>query len=215
MALESKICGLKDPAAVEAAVAGGADLLGFVFFPRSPRTVAPAVVASLSQRIPERCLKVGLLVDPDDETLSGILRQAPLDMLQLHGSEPPARVAEIGVRFGKPVMKAVKIATRDDLAAARAYEPVADRLLFDAKPPAAMKNALPGGNAVAFDWRLLAGLSWSRPWMLAGALKAENLAEAASTSGARAVDVSSGVESAPGQKDPAMIHTFLEQARSL
>lgn len=215
MALETKICGLSDPESLAAAVAGGAGFVGFVFFPKSPRNVAPSLAASLAARVPEGVVKVGLLVDPGDQELSEILRQVPLDLIQLHGSEPPQRVAEIRGRFGKQVMKVVKIATREDLAEVQAYEPVADRLLLDAKPPKAMKNALPGGNAVAFDWRLLSGRRWSRPWMLAGGLKEANLAEAVETSGARAVDVSSGVETAPGRKDPALIRAFLERARSL
>lgn len=215
MGLETKLCGLKDPRSLSAAVAGGAAFVGFVFYPRSPRNLALAEAASLAERVPDGIGRVALTVDPDDEQLSELLRRVPLDMIQLHGSETPDRVAEIRARFGKPVMKAVRIATRADLVEARAYEPVADRLLFDAKPPKAMKNALPGGNALAFDWRLLAGQRWSRPWMLAGALKAENLAEAVETAGARAVDVSSGVERAPGVKDPALIRAFLERARTL
>ncbi len=215
MALEVKICGLSQPETLLAAIAGGAAMVGFNFFPRSPRYVTPAEAASLAGRVPEQVWRVGLLVDPSDEQLTEILRQVPLDMIQLQGSETPGRVAEIRQRFGKPVMKAVKIATRDDVAQAADFEPVADRFLFDAKPPKSMANALPGGNAVAFDWRLLAGRKWSRPWMLAGGLKADNLAEAVETSGAGAVDVSSGVESAPGQKDSALIRGFLDKARAL
>ncbi len=215
MALETKICGLNRPESLAAAVAGGADLIGFNFFARSPRSVTPTEAASLAQRIPEGPIKVALVVDVDDALLAEILGQAPIDLIQLHGSEPPGRVADIRQRFGKPVMKVIKIATREDLDQVKDYEPVADRLLFDTKPPKSMANALPGGNAVAFDWRLLAGRRWSKPWMLAGGLKAENLAEAVETSGARAVDVASGVERAPGDKDPELIRAFLERARSL
>ncbi|GAB5467736.1 MAG: phosphoribosylanthranilate isomerase [Rhodospirillales bacterium] len=215
MALEVKICGLNEPESLAAAVAGGAAMVGFVFFPRSPRNVTPGEAASLARRVPDGVTKVGLLVDPDDDQVAEVLRLVPLDLLQLHGSETPARVAALGQRFDKPIMKVIKVATRADIDAATAYEPVAQRLLFDAKPPSGMKNALPGGNAVAFDWRLLSGRSWSRPWMLAGALEAANLAEAVESSGARAVDVSSGVESAPGRKDPGLIADFLERARSL
>lgn len=215
MALEAKICGLKEPESIAAALAGGADYLGFNFFPPSPRYLAPDLAASLAARIPEGPTKVALFVDPDDALLAEVLAQAPIDLIQLQGSETPRRVAEIRARFGKPVMKAVKIATRADLDEASAFEAVADRMLFDAKAPKSMKNALPGGNAIAFDWRLLAGRRWSRPWMLAGGLKAETLAEATEVSGARAVDVSSGVESAPGQKDPALIRAFLETAKRL
>ena len=154
-ALEVKICGLNAPAAVEAALAGGASLVGFVFYPRSPRAVTPQEAAQLARPIGPSVLKVGLVVDPDDGTLNEILATAPLDMLQLHGEEPPRRVAEIAHRSGLPVMKAIKVATAEDLLRADDYVPVADRLLFDGKPPPGKKNALPGGNAVAFDWQLL------------------------------------------------------------
>ncbi len=215
MALETKICGLKDPTTLAAAVAGGAAFVGFNFYPRSPRALSPAEAASLARQVPDGVGRVAVIVDPSDDRLAELLRQVPLDMIQLHGCETPKRVAEIRARFGKPVMKAVGIATREDLEAARGYEPVAERLLFDAKPPRSMKNVLPGGNALAFDWRILARRRWSRPWMLAGALKPANLAAAVETSGARAVDVSSGVERSPGEKDPALIQAFLERARSL
>ncbi len=215
MALETKICGLNRPEGLAAAVSGGADLLGFNFFPRSPRYVSPEEAASLTRRVPEGPQKVALLVDPGDAQLAQILSLVPTDMIQLHGSEPPERVAEIRARFGKPVMKVIGIATRADLDRVAAYEAVADRLLLDAKPPKTMANALPGGNALAFDWRLLTGRRWSRPWMLAGGLKAENLAEAVELSGTRAVDVSSGVERAPGDKDPDLIKAFLEEAKRL
>jgi phosphoribosylanthranilate isomerase len=215
MAIEVKICGLSDPESVEAALSGGADLLGFVFYPKSPRYVTPEEAAKLARYAGERALRVGLFVDPSDDLLASIVAAAPLEMLQLHGQETPARVAEIRERFGHPVMKALPIAEASDLEAAQAYLPVADRLLFDAKPPKGMKDALPGGNALAFDWKLLAGRDWPRPWMLAGGLTPENLAEAVKTSGARRVDVSSGVESKPGKKDPARIKALLQLAKSL
>lgn len=215
MAIEVKICGLSDPESVEAALSGGADLLGFVFYPKSPRYVTPEEAAKLTRYAGERALRVGLFVDPSDDLLASIVAAAPLEMLQLHGQETPARVAEIRERFGHPVMKALPIAEESDLEAAQAYLPVADRLLFDAKPPKGMKDALPGGNALAFDWKLLAGRDWPRPWMLAGGLTPENLAEAVKTSGARRVDVSSGVESKPGKKDPARIKALLQLAKSL
>ncbi len=215
MAVDVKICGLSEPETLLAAIAGGAAMVGFNFFPTSARYVTPDQAASLASRVPEQVLRVGLTVDPSDGELADILRQVPLDVIQLQGGESPARVAEIRERFGKQVMKAVKIATRADVAEAAAFEPVADRLLFDAKPPKSMTKALPGGNAIAFDWRLLAGKRWSRPWMLAGGLKADNLADAVKESGATAVDVASGVESAPGKKDTALIRAFLEKARAL
>jgi phosphoribosylanthranilate isomerase len=155
------------------------------------------------------------LVDPSDDFLAELVARVPLELLQLQGKETPKRVAEVTERTGKPVMKAISIAEAADIDAAAAYEPVAERLMFDAKPPPTMKNALPGGNALAFDWQLLAGRRFRRPWMLAGGLSTENLKEAVATSGASAVDVSSGVESAPGVKDPEKIRAFLKAARDL
>ena len=215
MAIEVKICGLSDEEGVSAALAGGADLLGFVFYPPSPRYVTPAKAAALCRYAGERALRVGLFVDPSDDLLSSIVAAAPLDMIQLHGKETPQRVAEVRERFGHPVMKALPVAEAADLEAAEAYLPVADRLLFDAKPPKGMKDALPGGNALSFDWKLLAGRDWPRPWMLAGGLSEANLAEAVAVSGARRVDVSSGVESKPGVKDPTRISALLALAKTL
>ncbi len=149
-------------------------------------------------------------MNADDEALGRLLRAYPFDLLQLHGKESPARVAEVRKRFGRPVMKAIPVAEAEDLATVRPYLEVADRLLFDAKPPKDMKGALPGGNALSFDWTLLAGRSWPLPWFLSGGLDAGNLAEALRITGARAVDVSSGVEDKPGRKSPAKIATFLE-----
>lgn len=215
MAVEVKICGLSDQESVEASLAGGADLLGFNFYPKSPRYVSPDQAARLARYAGEQALRVGLFVDPSDELLASIVAAVPLDMLQLHGQESPARVAEIRERFGHPVMKALSVAGSGDLEKAEAYLPVADRLLFDAKPPKGMKDALPGGNGLAFDWKLISGRSWPRPWMLAGGLTAENLAEAVEISGARRVDASSGVESKPGVKDPERIKAFLRLAKTL
>ncbi len=194
-------------------MAGGADYVGFVFYPRSPRYVTPEVAQALAAQAPARVTKVGLAVDLDDAELATILEAVPLDLWQLHGGESPARVAEIRARFGLPVMKVVKIAGPEDVAAAEAYLRVADRLLFDAKPPQEMTEALPGGNARAFDWQLLAGKSWPLPWMLSGGLDPGNVAEAARISGARAVDVSSGVEDRPGLKNPDKIRAFLAAAK--
>jgi phosphoribosylanthranilate isomerase len=213
MSIEVKICGVNAPAALAAAIAGGADYVGFVFYPRSPRYVTPQAAHGLAAQAPARLTKVGLAVDLDDAELAAILAAVPLDMLQLHGGESPARVAQIKARFGLPVMKAVKIAGAEDLAAAETYFRVADRLLFDAKPPKEMTGALPGGNALAFDWQLLAGKTWPLPWMLSGGLDADNLAEAIATSGARALDVSSGVEDRPGLKNPDKIRAFLAAAK--
>ena len=196
-------------------MAGGAAFVGLNFYPPSPRYLAPEEAARLAARAGPATARVGVFVDPNDELLAQVLRIVPLDMIQLHGSETPGRVAEIRGRFERPVMKAIKIAGPEDLAAVESYLPVSDRLLFDAKAPKSMANALPGGNALAFDWRLLAGRRWARPWMLSGGLEAANLAEAVRISGATAVDVSSGVESAPGVKDPARIADFLAAASRL
>jgi phosphoribosylanthranilate isomerase len=215
MTIEVKICGINTVEAMAAATGGGAGLVGLVFYPPSPRCLRPAEAAALTARVPPAVVKVGLFVDPDDVLLSTVLGQVPIELVQLHGSEAPDRVAEIKKRFGRPVMKAIKVAESADLDTAKRYLQVADRLLFDAKPPKQMIDALPGGNALSFDWRLLAGRVWPLPWMLSGGLDRENLAEAVEISGARAVDVSSGVEDRPGVKDPAKIAAFLEAGRAL
>lgn len=215
MTIEAKICGLSTAETLAAAVAGGAALVGFVFYPPSPRAVTPSQAAALAGAVPARVKKVGLLVDPDDAVLESILAAAPLDLLQLHGGESPARVAEIRARFGLPVMKTLKLAEEADLDAVAPYLEVADRLLFEAKAPKDMAGALPGGNALSFDWTLLSGRRWALPWMLAGGLDAANLAEAVHTSGAAAVDVSSGVEDAPGVKSVQKIRDFLEVVKTL
>jgi phosphoribosylanthranilate isomerase len=210
MTVEVKICGLSTPDSVKAAVRAGARYIGFVFFARSPRYVTPSFAAELGGFARNGITRVGLVVDADDEALEAIVANANLDMLQLHGEETPERVAEIRSRFGLPVMKAVPIAGPDDLAVARTYEPVADMLLFDAKPPKGADR--PGGNALSFDWTVLAGESWSVPWMLAGGLDPHNVEEAVRRSGATRVDVSSGVEDRPGVKDNDKIREFLEAA---
>jgi phosphoribosylanthranilate isomerase len=215
MPVRAKICGVNSVAAVEAAVSGGAGFVGFNFYAPSPRAVTPQAAGVLAAAVPSGVAKVGVLVDDSDEDIAEILARAPLDLLQLHGKETPDRVAAIRRRFGLPVMKAVKIAAAADLAVADQYLAQADWLLFDAKAPPQMTEALPGGNALAFDWQLLAGRSWPLPWMLSGGLTAENLAEAVRISGAAVVDVSSGVETRPGQKDPARIATFLAAAARL
>ena len=215
MPVEVKICGINTPEALAAAVNGGADYVGFIFYPPSPRHVTPERAREIGSRAPETVAKVGMAVDLTDAEIETILKTAPLDMLQLHGRESPARVAAIRARFGLPVMKAVRIADAADVAAAADYRGAADRLLFDAKPPKDMKGALPGGNALAFDWQLLAGKTWPVPWMLSGGLDPGSVAEAIRTSGARAVDVSSGVEDRPGLKNPDKIRAFLAAAKAL
>ena len=210
MTVRVKICGLRTPEAVDAAVSAGAAYVGFVFFAKSPRNVSVAEARALALRVPPGVAKVALTVDADDATLDAITGAVPLDMLQLHGCETPERVAEVRARYGLPVMKAVGVATEADVEAVGRYAQVADQILIDAKP---MPDAdLPGGNGVAFDWKLIAGKDWEKPWMLAGGLTAENVAEAVRLTGARQVDVSSGVESAPGVKDAGLIRAFIKAA---
>lgn len=205
-----KICGLTTPEGVAAAVGAGARYLGFVFFAKSPRHVTPEQAAVLAAEVPLGVAKVGLFVNPDDALLNEVLAQVPLDMIQLHGTESPARVTEVRALTGLPVIKAVGVAEPADLEALWDYGLVADMLLIDAKPP---KGAdLPGGNGLAFDWRLLAGRQILKPWLLAGGLTPENVAQALRLTRAPGVDVSSGVESAPGVKDPERIREFIARA---
>ncbi|MBZ4690223.1 MAG: phosphoribosylanthranilate isomerase [Cereibacter sp.] len=206
-----KVCGLRTGADVAAAAASGAAYVGFVFFAKSPRHLSLPEARELALAAPVGLAKVALTVDADDATLDAIVEAMPLDMLQLHGHESPERVAEVRARYGLPVMKALGVADESDLPAILEYSLAADQILIDAKPP---KGAdLPGGNGLAFDWRLISGRHWLRPWMLAGGLTADNIAEAVRLTGARQVDVSSGVESAPGVKDHARIAAFLKAAR--
>ena len=214
MTIAAKICGISSQEAVAAAVESGAAYLGFVFYPPSPRAVSPEVAARLCAAVPSGVQRVGLFVDADDTAITAVLDAAPLDILQFHGHESPERVAGAKTRFRLPVMKAVAIAGPEDVAVASRYEDVADLLLFDAKPPR-RADALPGGNGLAFDWQLIAGRNWRLPWMLSGGLTAALLREAVRISGASAVDVSSGVERRPGDKDPEKIREFLAVARSL
>jgi phosphoribosylanthranilate isomerase len=207
-----KICGLTEARDVAAAVDAGAAYVGFVFFEKSPRHLDIAAARALALGVPPGVAKVALTVDADDAALDALCAAVPLDMLQLHGSESPARVAEVRARHGLPVMKAIGIAEAGDLAQIDRYAAVADQLLVDAKPPPGATR--PGGNALAFDWRLIEGRDWPLPWLLAGGLSPETVAEAVRRTGARQVDVSSGVESAPGQKDPARIRAFIEAAHS-
>ncbi len=205
-----KICGLRTAADIHAAVDAGAAYGGFVFFAKSPRHVSIDQARELTRNAPEGLAKVALVVDADDVFLDRLLAECPFDMLQLHGHEPVARVGEIRARFGLPVMKAVGIAEAGDLDAAFEYSLVADQILIDAKPP--KDAALPGGNGLAFDWQLVAQRRWLRPWMLAGGLNPSNVAQAIALTNARQVDVSSGVETAPGVKDAALIADFVRAA---
>lgn len=207
-----KICGLTSRAGVDAAVGAGAAYLGFVFFAGSPRNITLERARDLALQVPEDIAKVALVVDADDAYLDTLTRRVPIDMLQLHGRETPVRVVEIKKRFGLPLMKAVGIAGPQDVANLNHYAQVCDQLLIDAKPPKGADR--PGGNALAFDWSLIAGRQFTVPWMLAGGLTPDNVAEAVARTGARQVDVSSGVESAPGVKDAGLIRRFVAAAQA-
>ena len=206
-----KICGLSTAATLDAALEAGADMVGFVFFAKSPRHIDWATARALGRRVEGRAKVAALSVDADDETLERIVDALSPDLMQLHGGETPARVKRIGELCARPTMKAIGVATGADLAAAEAYEGVADTLLIDAKPP--KDAALPGGNGRPFDWSLTRGFHYPGPWLLSGGLDPETVAAAITLSGARGVDVSSGVESAPGVKDPAKIRAFVAAAR--
>jgi phosphoribosylanthranilate isomerase len=212
MSLIVKICGLSTPETLDAALVGGADMVGFVFFPPSPRHVTLDVARALGKQSKGRAVKVALSVDADDADLENSIDALRPDILQLHGNESVARVRDIKQRFGLPVMKALAVETRADLAALPGYAAVCDRILFDAKPP---KDATrPGGLGAVFDWHLLEGLDLKLPFMVSGGLTAANVAEALRITRAGGVDISSGVESAPGIKDPDMIRAFIRAARA-
>ncbi|MBL4806781.1 MAG: phosphoribosylanthranilate isomerase [Rhodobacteraceae bacterium] len=205
-----KICGLKTADSVAVAVGSGARYVGFVFFEKSPRHVDIPTAKLLAIDVPVGVAKVALIVNASNADLDEIIENVPLDLLQLHGHETPDRVAEIRSRYGLPVMKAIGIADESDLPALQDYSTVADQILIDAKPP--RDAILPGGNGLSFDWRLIANRRWPVPWMLAGGLTPDNVAEAIRLTGAQQIDVSSGVESAPGIKDPALIKAFIAAA---
>ncbi|MDP9126724.1 MAG: phosphoribosylanthranilate isomerase [Pseudomonadota bacterium] len=211
MTIEVKICGLREAAGLKAAMEAGARYVGFVFHAPSSRHVAPAEAGPLAAKLPSFVKRVGLFVDAGDDEIREVLRQMPLDILQLHGNETPERVEEVTKRTGLPVMKALHVATMEDLKPLAGYEAVAERLLFDTR----IGKEPTGGTGKSFDWNLLRGLVINRPWMLAGGLHADNLAEAVRVSGARAVDVSSGVENAAGAKDRDKIRRFIEVAKTL
>jgi phosphoribosylanthranilate isomerase len=212
MSLIVKICGLSTPETLDAALVGGADMVGFVFFPPSPRHVTLDVARALGKQAKGRAVKVALSVDADDADLENSIDALKPDILQLHGKESVARVRDIKQKFGLPVMKALAVETRADLAALPGYAAVCDRILFDAKAP---KDATrPGGLGAVFDWHLLEGLDLKLPFMVSGGLTAANVAEALRITRAGGVDISSGVESAPGIKDPDMIRAFIRAARA-
>ncbi|MEI7606964.1 MAG: phosphoribosylanthranilate isomerase [Rhodospirillaceae bacterium] len=214
MPVQTKICGINSPDALEAAVKGGARYVGFVFYPPSPRYVPPPLAAELIRMVPTGVRAVGLFVSPSDAVLDDVAGQVPLDYLQLHDDEPPERTKHIRARFALPVIKAFRLGSAADLDRVADHAASADMLLFDAKPPAD-PGSLPGGNGVPFDWRWLAGRSWPKPWMLSGGLTPDNLEAAVRATGARIVDVSSGVEDRPGHKDLARIRAFLATAAAL
>ncbi|MBM2710418.1 phosphoribosylanthranilate isomerase [Mesorhizobium caraganae] len=212
MALDIKICGLKTDEAMAAALAGGASHVGFIFFAKSPRYVEPAQAGRLRQSAIGKAKAVAVTVDADDAFLDEIVEKMRPDMLQLHGAETPARVAEVKARYGLPVVKVFSVSEAADLDRIKPFIGIADRFMFDAKPPKG--SQLPGGNGVAFDWRILAGLDAGLDYMLSGGLNAANIGDALRSANPPAIDISSGVESAPGVKDPALIEQFFRAVRA-
>jgi phosphoribosylanthranilate isomerase len=210
--MKVKICGLTSAAAVAHAADNGAAYVGFVFYPPSPRALELDAARTLARGAPAGVTRVAMVVDADDAFLDRLMATVPVDMLQLHGHENPGRVTAIRARTGLPVMKAIGIRDAGDLPLIAEYEAVADQLLIDAKPPREGAGILPGGNALSFDWRLIAGRRWARPWLLAGGLTAANVAAATRLTGAEQVDVSSGVEAARGVKDVGKISAFIQAA---
>ncbi|UCI10084.1 phosphoribosylanthranilate isomerase [Mesorhizobium sp. B1-1-8] len=212
MALDIKICGLKTDAAMAAALAGGASHVGFIFFAKSPRYIDPADAGRLREAARGKALAVAVTVDATNTFLEEIVAKSQPDMLQLHGSETPERVAELKARYGLPVMKVFSISEPADIERIKPFVGVADRFMFDAKPPKG--SVLPGGNGVAFDWRILAGLDAGVDYMLSGGVNAANIGDALRLANPPGIDVSSGVESAPGVKDPALIEQFFRAVRA-
>jgi phosphoribosylanthranilate isomerase len=213
MTVEAKICGIKTEAALDAALDGGADYVGLVFFAKSPRNVDLTTAARLATRARGRAQIVALVVDPDDGALNDIMEHVAPDMIQLHGRETPDRVAAVASLTKRPVMKAIAVASLDDALRALEYRLAADLILFDAKPPRG-PGSLPGGNGVAFDWGLITDVKERVPYMLSGGLTPDNVADAIRQTGAYNVDVSSGVERAPGVKDPELIRRFLQAVKA-
>ena len=210
--MKVKICGVRTREIVDTAVDAGADYVGLVFFPKSPRYIAPDAARQLAELASGRIETVAVLVDPDDALVDEILATVRPGLLQLHGSETPERVAAVKARSGLRLIKAIGVASADDVAKAAAYRGIADMILFDAKAPAG--SNLPGGHGLAFDWRALGGPSVEPPFALSGGLDPDNVSEAAVTTGASMVDVSSGVERAPGEKDPDLVRRFIQAAKA-
>lgn len=213
MSVQVKICGITTEAALDAAIDGGADYVGFVFFPKSPRNVDIATAKRLANRVGDKVKVVALTVDASDDLVTDINDAIGPDFFQLHGTESVDRIEAVTCMTGRPAIKAVAISTEDDVHRAETFLPVAELILFDAKPPT-RTDALPGGNGIAFDWSLIANVADSVPYMLSGGLTPDNVAAAIQQTGAKIVDVSSGVESAPGVKDPVLIRRFLEAAKT-
>ena len=213
MTAEVKICGLDRPETVDEAVNAGAEMLGFVFYPPSPRNLTASAASRLTNRVPAGVKRVGLFVDPTNEMITTVLNKNILDLIQLHGNEPPERVAEIKDITRLKVIKVLKVTDIRDLKYVSVYQGVAEWLMFDALAPKDMKGALPGGNALSFDWNILAHANIPTPWILAGGLNLENVKEAMSTSGAKVVDVSSGVEKQPGVKCVKKIRSFIQAVK--
>ena len=215
MTVSAKICGITDSTSMKSAVLHGASFVGLVFYSPSPRHVELELARHLVSIVPGNVKKVGLFVDPDDNILAQTLTYVPIDLLQLHGDESPERCSEIRRNHNVSIMKAIKVANEDDIEKASTFSDAVDWLMFDAKAPKSLKNALPGGNNISFDWSLLAGRNLSVPWMLAGGLNTENVSNAVKQSGANAVDVSSGVELRQNKKNPAEIERFLKVVSEL
>ena len=214
MTVAAKICGIRDLPTLECAIEGGARSVGFVFYPRSPRSVTPVQAGRLADAAGSSVTRVGVFVDPDDDLIAETLAVASLDLLQLHGSESAARLAQIRERFQIGVIKAIKVSDAADLDAADEFLDAADKLMFDGKAPQSMAGAMPGGNRVTFDWNMLEGRSWPCPWILSGGLDPDNVDDAITISGAMEVDVSSGVEDAPGEKNLDLVRAFLARVQA-
>ena len=215
MTVDVKICGISESTSLDVAITEGAKYVGFVFFPKSPRNITPDLAAQLLLNVPKTVNPVALVVDPSAELVYIIKSIPTISFIQLHGAEDPQRVSEIRKRTGKRIIKAIKVGNPEDLEIVESYTTAADMLLFDAKTPTDMIGALPGGNAVSFDWKILSGRDWKIPWMLSGGLNSQNVANAVRVSAAPAVDVSSGVECEPGIKDGARITEFLSAVQSV
>ena len=213
--IKAKICGLSTPESVEAAIEAGATYIGFVFYPPSPRNISPEKASELARVAGGGIDKVGVFVNPDDEFLSSVLELVDLNFIQLHGYETVERVQYLQKRFSVKVIKAISVVSIGDISRAREYEKTTDMLLFDAKAPIEMENSLPGGNGIEFDWNLISNSIWQIPWMLSGGLDATNVSQAVKISGAKIVDISSGIENSPGQKDIEKINSFMNALREI